>query len=197
MTENRSDRLAFDYREMMKIQNRPYLSWIAIKGDLPCAEEYLLHIKLRTYALSAHRGSYTVGVIRDCIVKVTLWDSYPKVAPYIKMISIPPVFHPCWYSKGVYCPTKPWRADRSLKEHLTEMLETLRYAPSYIEKDAPANYKALDWYLKNRDDTSLFPSDTAQISENSPEVTAALEKAAMSFDEIIDRWDNRSDTIRP
>ena len=68
------------------------------------------------------------------------------------------------------------------------MLRTLRYDPELIESDAPANYKALDWYLKHRDDTALFPSDTTELSENSPQEAAVYEKAALSFDEIVDSW---------
>ena len=185
---DRNERLRADFYEMLSIQNRPYLSWTATKGDLPCAEEYLLDIRLRSYALSADHGRYTVGVTHGCTVKVTLWDSYPETAPYIKMLSLPPVFHPCWYSKGVYCPPRKWRADCSLKDYILEMLRTLRYDPELIESDAPANYKALDWYLKHRDDTALFPSDTTELSENSPQTAEAFGKSALCFDEIVDSW---------
>ena len=185
---DRNERLRADFYDMLSIQNRPYLSWTATKGDLPCAEEYLLDIRLRSYALSADHGRYTVGVTHGCTVKVTLWDSYPETAPYIKMLSLPPVFHPCWYSKGVYCPPRKWRADRSLKDYTPEMLRTVRYDSELIESDAPANYKALDWYLKHRDDTALFPSDTTELSENSPQTAEAFGKSALCFDEIIDSW---------
>lgn len=185
---DRNERLRADFYDMLSIRNRPYLSWTATKGDLPCAEEYLLDIRLRSYALSADHGRYTVGVTHGCTVKVTLWDSYPETAPYIKMLSLPPVFHPCWYSKGVYCPPRKWRADCSLKDYILEMLHTLRYDPDYIESDAPANYKALDWYLKHRDDTALFPSDTTELSENSPQTAEAFGKSALCFDEIVDSW---------
>lgn len=188
MPANRNERLASDFREMLKIQDRPYLSWIAVKGDLPYAEEYLLTVRIRTYALSAENGEYRVGAIRRCTVKVTLRDSYPHVAPHIKMLSLPPVFHPNWYSKGAYCPNQPWDPAESLKDHIKTMIASLGYAPSLIETDAPANYKALEWYRKNRDDPSLFPSDTTELTENSPEERAAAEKAAESFDEIIDSW---------
>lgn len=185
---DRNERLRADYYDMLSIQNRPYLSWTATKGDLPCAEEYLLDIRLRSYALTADHGRYTVGVTHGCTVKVTLWDSYPETAPYIKMLSLPPVFHPCWYSKGVYCPPRKWRADCSLKDYILEMLRTLRYDPELIESDAPANYKALDWYLKHKADTALFPSDTTELSENSPQTAEAFGKSALCFDEIVDSW---------
>ena len=188
MPKKRNDRLASDYREMLKIQNRPYLSWIATKGELPYAEEYLLTVTLRTYALSVVSGRYTVGVIRRCTVRVTLWDSYPDVAPNIKMVSVPPVFHPNWYSKGTYCPSERWRPECSLKDHILRMLGTIRYDPSLIQTDAPANYKALSWYRKQRDSAALFPSDPTALTENSAEETAAIERAAASFDEIIDSW---------
>lgn len=188
MCENRNERLAADFLEMLKLQNRPYLFWIAVKGEPPYAEEYLLTVRLRTYALSNLSGRYTVGTIPECTIKVTLWDSYPNTAPNIRMLNIPPVFHPCWYSKGAYCPTEPWRPETSLKDYVKRMLRTLIYDPTLIDTDAPANYKALDWYLKNRGDASLFPSDKAELTENTPKETAALEKAAISFDEIIDIW---------
>ena len=50
MPQNRNERLAADFADMLTIQDRPYLSWIATKGELPYAQEYLLTIKLRTYA---------------------------------------------------------------------------------------------------------------------------------------------------
>ena len=62
-------------------------------------------------------------------------------------------------------------------------------APSGVsESDAPANNKALDWYLKHRDDTALFPSDTTELSENSPQTAEAFGKSALCFDEIVDSW---------
>lgn len=187
MPDSRNDRLAADYHEMMKIQSRPYLSWIAAKGEPPYVEEYLLTVSLRTYALTAADGGYSVGVIRRCTVRVTLWDSYPHIAPCIRMLGFPPVFHPDWYSKGTYCPSVPWSPENSLKDHIMRMLDTLRYEPSAIGTAAPANCKALDWYMKNRGG-ALFPSDPAELTENSPEELAAVYRAAEPLDEIIDSW---------
>ena len=187
MVDNRNERLAADYREMLKIQALPYLSWIVTKGDPPYAEEYLLSVGLRTYALSSNEDSYIVGAIRRCTIRVTLWDSYPHIAPNIKMLNIPPVFHPDWFSKGTYCPSEPWRPELSLKEYIVRMLSLLIYA-SPMEQATPANYKALDWYLKNRDKDALFPSDNTVLTENSEEEAAALEEAAKGFDELIDSW---------
>ena len=45
MTNDRDKRLAADYHEMSAIQNRPYISWTAIKGEPPYAEEYLSSLK--------------------------------------------------------------------------------------------------------------------------------------------------------
>jgi ubiquitin-protein ligase len=115
MKDQRRDRLAQDFYEMLKIQDRPYLSWIVIKGEPPYAEEYLLTVRLKSYALSAEHGQYLVSRINSCTVKVTLWDSYPNIAPNIRLLSFPPVFHPCWYSKGTYCPPEPWSPESSLK----------------------------------------------------------------------------------
>lgn len=187
MSESRNDRLSSDYREMMKIQDRPYLSWIATKGELPYAEEYLLTVKLRTYALSVRSGVHTVGVIDRCVIRITLWDSYPHTAPYVKMLNLPPVFHPDWYSKGTYSPHTPWDPGMSLKDFVVGMLKTLRYDPERIDTTAPANYKALDWFLKNRDNEKLFPSDTTVLSENTREEIDAIEKSG-AFDEIVDSW---------
>ena len=184
---NRNERLAADYRDMLKIQDRPYLSWVAVKGELPYVEEYLLTVKLRSYALGVSSGRYVVGVVDRCTVKVTLWDSYPNVAPNVRMLSLPPVFHPAWYSKGTYCPPVPWRKDASLKDYVMQMLRTIRYEPELMDAAAPANYKALDWYLKHRD-SGLFESDQTELSENTDEEAAALEKAAGAFSEIIDSW---------
>ena len=186
MINNRKERLAADYREMLKIQDRPYLSWIVTKGELPYAQEYLLTVNIRTYALSLKSHRYTVGAIRRCMIKVSLWDSYPVAAPSIRMLDIPPVFHPNWYSKGTYCPCEPWDPDRSLKDFVMQMLRTLCYDPAVIELNAPANFKALDWYLKNQDDETLFPCDTVELIENDEEEIAVAEKAATTFDEIVD-----------
>ena len=188
MPQNRNDRLAKDYRDMLKLQNRPYLSWIVTKGEPPCAEEYLLNVHLRTYVLSVQSGKYVVGAVRRSTVRVTLWDSYPLTPPYIKMLDIPPVFHPDWYSKGTYSPSVPWRPDTSLKEYIKEMLRTLRYDPEPIETERPANYKALDWYIRRKNDDSLFPSDRTELTENNAEETAAAEKAVLSLGEVIDSW---------
>lgn len=188
MPESRNDRLAADYREMLKIQNRPYLSWIVTKGEPPYAEEYLLTVRLRTYVLCAESGRYIVGTTHQCTVRVSLRDSYPHTAPYITMLSIPPVFHPDWYSKGAYCSREPWCPEGSLKDHVLRMLGSLRYEPTLIITDAPANYKALEWYDKNRDNAALFPSDTTELTENSPEELRAAEQAAKPYDEIVDSW---------
>lgn len=188
MPKNRKERLAADYREMLKIQNRPYLSWMVTKGELPYAEEYLLTVKLRTYVLSVQSGRYTVSAVDRCTVKVTLWDSYPQIAPNIKMLSIPPVFHPDWYSKGTYCSGEPWNPETSLKDYLLRMLSALTYEPSRMMSEAPANYKALEWVQKNRDNALWFPSDKTVLTENTGEELAALEKAAALSDEIVDSW---------
>ena len=188
MNVNRNERLALDYREMLKIQDRPYLSWIPIKGEPPYVEEYLLTVRVRTYALRAQGGRYTVGAVDRRVIKVTLRDSYPNVAPYIKMLDIPPAFHPLWYSKGSYCPCEPWRSDEPLREYVKRMISELMYEPDMTDISAPANYKALDWYMRRRGDSSLFPSDKTELSENSAEETAASEKAAAGFEDIIDSW---------
>ena len=188
MSESRKDRLASDYREMLKIQNRPYLSWTAAKGELPYAEEYLLSVNLRTYVFSMRSGVCTVGAISRCTVKVTLWDSYPYIAPNIRMLDIPPVFHPAWYSKGAYSPSAPWDPETSLKSYIISMLKTLQYDPSVIDTAAPANYKALDWYMKNRENITFFPSDTTILSENTPVELNALERSIDTFSDIVDTW---------
>ena len=188
MSDIRNERLKADYRDMLKIQNRPYLSWIATKGEPPFVEEYLLNVKIRCYVLSVISGKYTVGVIDNCVIKITLWNSYPYVAPNIKMLSLPPVFHPNWYSKGTYCPSEPWSSDISLKDYVKRMLEALMYVPSAIETSSPANFKALDWYIKNRDNASFFPSDSIELTENNLEEIAETEKAAAPFGEVIDSW---------
>ena len=188
MPKNRNERLAADYSEMMKIQDRPYLSWIAVKGEPPYAEEYLLNIKIRTYVFKMKSGVCEVGAIKNCTVAVTLWPSYPYTAPYVKMLSMPPVFHPDWYSKGVYSPSQPWDPKLSLKDFIMRMLDTLRYDTRLIDTVTPANYKAMEWYMKNHDSSSLFPSDTVVLIENTPEETSAAEKAAATFNETVDIW---------
>lgn len=188
MAENRNERLEKDFGEMLKLKNRPYLDWMVIKGEPPCAEEYLLRIKLRTYVFRAKNGKCTVGAVSHSTIKVTLRDSYPDTAPYVTMLDIPPIFHPDWYSKGTYCPIDAWTPDTSLKDFILRMLRTLQYDPSLIKEELPANYKALEWFIKNRDTSSLFPSDTTVLTENSEEETAAMQSASAPFDEIVDTW---------
>ena len=185
MPRDRNSRLEQDYREMLKIQNRPYLSWIVTKGEPPFAEEYLLDIRVRTYAYRMDENGYKIGVIDRCTVKVTLWPSYPDAMPDVRMLNIPPVFHPDWYSRGVYSPPQPRRREESLKDHILRMIATLQYDPQLIKDDAPANFKALEWYKKNRENASLFPSDTTLLTENDVEETAAAACAA-DFTEIVD-----------
>lgn len=188
MPENRNERLASDYREMLKIQDRPYLSWIATKGELPYAEEYLLTVRLRIFVYVEKSCVRTVGAIRRCTIRVTLRGSYPAIAPHITMLDIPPVFHPDWYSKGTYCPPAPWRRETSLKDYVLQMLRSLRYETPPQESAAPANYKALDWYRKHRDNAALFPSDHTELTENSADELIKAEQAARSFAEIVDSW---------
>lgn len=188
MIDNRNMRLESDYREMLKIQDQPFLSWIATKGELPYAEEYLLSVNVRSYVLSVRSGRYTVSAVDRCTVKVTLWDSYPHIAPNIRMLSLPPVFHPDWYSKGTYCSSEPWHPDTPLKDFVLRMIRTLCWDPSVMEMNSPANYKALNWYQKNRNNPVLFPSDNILLTENTPEEAAAAEKAMTPFKEVIDSW---------
>ncbi len=188
MPNPREERLAADYRDMLKIQNRPYCTWIVTKGEPPYAEEYLLEIRLRSYILSATRDRYIVKAADRWMIKVELWDSYPNVAPNIRMLSIPPVFHPDWYSKGTYCSPEQWSPESSLKDYVKRMIGAVRYDPALINSEYPANYKALEWFMKNRDNDSLFPSDTAELTENTPEEIEAIEKAILRDDDIIDSW---------
>ena len=60
--------------------------------------------------------------------------------------------------------------------------------PPLTETDLPANYKALDWYRKNRHRDALFPSDKTALTENGPDEIAAMEKNAPVFDEVVDSW---------
>ena len=188
MPDIRNERLSRDYREMLKLQDRPYLSWIATKGELPYIEEYLLTVRVRSYVFRAKAGKCDVGAINECTVRITLWDSYPQTAPYVKMLTLPPVFHPNWFSKGTYSPPRKWDPSDSLAEFVKRLIRTLQYDPELIETDAPANYKALDWYLKHREDDALFPSDTTALSENSDDIVAGLERIAGFPEEIVDSW---------
>ena len=185
MPNPREERLAADYRGMLKIQNRPYCTWIVTKGEPPYAEEYLLEIRLRSYILSATRDRYIVKTADRWMIKVELWDSYPNVAPNIRMLSIPPVFHPDWYSKGTYCPSTLWQESDSLKDYVKRMLGTLTYDPSLVETKSPANFKAAAWFNKMRNREDLFPCDPVALTENSPDEIAEKEQLG----EIIDSWE--------
>lgn len=185
MPNDRNERLAADYREMLRLQDRPYLSWIVTKGEPPFAEEYLLTVRIRTYALSATADRYIVSTIDKCTIRITLWDSYPKIAPNTKMLNMPPVFHPNWYSKGTYCPSVLWQEGDSLKDYVKRMLGTLTYDPSLVETKSPANFKAAAWFNKMRNREDLFPCDPVALTENSPDEIAEKEQLG----EIIDSWE--------
>lgn len=191
MNDIRNQRLEADYRAMLRIQNRPYLSWIATKGEPPRAEEYLLTVRVRGYVLRSQAGRYQVGASDRFVIRVTLWDSYPHTAPYVRMLTIPPVFHPDWYSKGTYCSSAPWSEDTSLKDFVLRMIGTLQYAPGLMNADAPANYKALEWFEKRCGDPSLFPCDRTELNENTEEEIEAVTRACDPFAAVIDSWSGR------
>lgn len=150
-------RLKSDYEEMKKIQNQSYVSWVVSKGVAPYVEEYLLTIKVRTY--------YAPGkTMNTCKVQITLPTDYPYSAPSAKMISEPLVYHPHWFLSGSYCPGS-WGVSESLLRFTEKMIETLQNNPDRINPSSPANKEAMAWYLKNKNNKSLFPSDTTKLTE--------------------------------
>ena len=185
MPNDRNERLAADYREMLQLQDRPYLSWIVTKGEPPIAEEYLLTVRIRTYALSATADRYIVSTIDKCTIRITLWDSYPKSAPNTQKPHKPPLGHRHWCSKGTYGPSTLWQEGDSLKDYVKRMLGTLTYDPSLVETKSPANFKAAAWFNKMRDREELFPSDPVALTENSPDEISEKEQLG----EIIDSWE--------
>lgn len=148
----RKIRLKSEYEEMKMIQNTPYLSWEAVKGEPPYIEEYLLDVHLRTYCAPEK-------TIEGFKVKITLPKDYPYSPPVLKQVSEPLIFNPEWFLSGVYsigchCPSNP------LVRVIEMMLYTTQYSEEYIDINSPCNMEALKWYLNNKDNKDLFPSDS-------------------------------------
>lgn len=156
-------RLKSDYEDMKKIKNQPYASWVVSKGAEPYVEEYLITINVRTY--------YAPGkAMNTCKVKITLPANYPYDAPDTIMVSDPLVYHPHWFISGRYCPGS-WGVSESLLRYTEKMIETLQNNPDLINPDSPANTDAMNWYLRNKNNKSLFPSDTTKLTEKKSFIT--------------------------
>lgn len=152
------ERIKNDYEAMRSIQNTPYVSWKVVRGEPPYVEEYELTIHVKTY-------SAPNKIMDTCRVRISLGPEYPGVVPHAKMVSTPLVFHPHWFVGGDYCPGH-YVGSETLVQFIKRMIMTLQNDPSLVDPTSPANSKALEWFLKNKNNRRLFPSDTTKLTEN-------------------------------
>ena len=150
-------RIASDYNEMCQIARSPMVSWTATKGEAPYVEEYLLTIKVRTY-------SGPNKIMNSCKVRITLPANYPQVKPVTKMEGTL-VFHPNWFTDGGYC-CGDYRPKESLGNYVVRLIETLQYNRQITNEKSAANQTANRWYLNNRGNKDLFPSDKQPLPDN-------------------------------
>lgn len=143
-------RIATDYKEMCRIATSPMVSWVATKGKAPYVEEYVLTIKVRTY-------SGPDKVMNQCKVRITLPPNYPQNAPETRMEGVL-VFHPNWYKSGKYCCGK-YASSESLGNYVLRMIQSLQYDPQITNPNSAANPDAKTWYLNNKHNKKMFPSD--------------------------------------
>ena len=154
--ELRRIRLAAAYKEMQSIEDNDFLTWEAIKGEVPYIEEYLLHISIRTY-------SGPNEVMERCDVKITFPRAYPQQAPFVQMVSQPPFFHPHWWADGKYDPGC-WHVGERFDSFIIRMLDTMKYEHYQIDVDSYSNLSACKWYVDNKDNEDLFPSDKRELT---------------------------------
>ncbi len=142
-------RLASDYRDMCSIKS-PVFSWEAVRGEPPYVEEYRWHIRVHTYA---DRDK----PIDSCTGRTILPPEYPTLAPETRMEGTL-VYHPNWFSNGRYC-CGIYQSTESLVNYLSRMINSLQFDPYVTNPKSPANPEAKDWYLRHKNDKSMFPSD--------------------------------------
>ena len=154
--ELRKTRLAAAYKDMQSFTGQRYIEWKAIKGTAPYIEEYLLTIKVRTY--------YDKDKTMDqCQVQISFPASFPSQAPSVQIVSSRLVYHPHWFRDGKYCPGS-WSPVESFEVFIKRMIMTLQNEPTLINPDSPANSDAMRWYLANKTNKRLFPSDHQELS---------------------------------
>ena len=145
-------RIANEYKLMCGIANNPVFSWVAIKGNAPYIEEYLLVVNVKTYSSPS-------TLINQCIVRITLPEEYPKQEPIVIM-DPPVIFHPNWWENGRWsCGTH--KMTESLGQFIKRMIRSIQFDPLVIDPHSSSNREAAQWYLNNK---HLFPSDNKNVS---------------------------------
>lgn len=92
-------------------------------------------------------------------VKITLPKDYPYLPPVFKQVSEPLIFNPEWFLSGVYS-IGCYYPSNFLVRMIEMMLYTTQYSEEFIDIKSPCNWEALKWYLDNKDNKDLFPSDS-------------------------------------
>lgn len=147
-------RIKNDYDEMCRLKASPMIDWVATKGTAPYVEEYLVTINVRTYKAP----NVPINQVK---VRIKLDPAYPNVAPVTKMEGTL-VFHPNWFSDGRYCCGFYDRTE-SLGPYVNRMIQTLQYDHAVTNPNSPANLEAKSWYVTNKSNRRLFPSDTQRL----------------------------------
>jgi ubiquitin-protein ligase len=163
--EVRAIRLSNDYKEMLRLRGS-IIVWKAVRGTPPIVEEYEVTINVRTiFGIDlSRRPSYR----SSSVVRLSLPNEYPAVAPHIGMITIPPPFHPNWFTNGSWC-YGTWNPAESLGNFISRMIKTLQFDPLITNPDSPANREATTWYLENKN-SGFFPCDRQVL----PDPTSAF-----------------------
>lgn len=156
-------RIKNDYNLMRCMQNHPVVSWVATKGNAPYIEEYLLTIKLKIYINKTE--------VTDCeIIRLTLPLDYPFVAPIV-VIESSPIFHPDWWYESRRWNCGCYHARESLFDFTVRMMKSLQYRADSINPYSPCSREAANWYIENKDNHDMFPTDNQEL----PMISANLD----------------------
>lgn len=126
---------------------------VTADGETP--ERYRLLVRVRSIMSPGptYRGEHEV--------EVDLPSGYPWSKPQIKLLTLPPPFHPNWFLDGGWC-GGTWDPEESLARHVLRMVKTLQFDPEVTNPSSPANREAADWYRRNLE-TGLFPCDRTPL----------------------------------
>ncbi|HWN41145.1 MAG TPA: ubiquitin-conjugating enzyme E2 [Thermoanaerobaculia bacterium] len=150
----RRERLRSDEAEMRRLNSD--VIRVTATGDPP--ETYRLRVRVRSIIGPGptYRGEHEV--------QIDLPAGYPLLSPpRVKMLTMPPPFHPNWYSGGDWCGGE-WNPEERLARHVLRMVRVLQFDPSLTNPDSAANREAADWYRRNQSH-GLFPCDRTVLPD--------------------------------
>jgi ubiquitin-protein ligase len=154
--EMRRERLRNDLAEMRRLQDSGVIH-VTAAGDPP--ESYRLNVKVRSIMGPGptYRGEHDV--------QVDLPPGYPRTAPQVRMLSMPPPFHPNWFRSGSWC-GGDWTDEEHLAHLVLRMVRTLQFDPALTNPGSEANHEAAEWFRRNAH-KGLFPCDRTVMPDPS------------------------------